>query len=263
MSTPDSARILGVPVHAVTLAEAVETIRGFARSGGAHQVATVNPEFVAKAQEDREFLRVLNETSLSVPDGIGIVLAGRILGRRFAERVTGVDLMENLAAVAARDGFRLFLLGAAPGVAEKAANNLVERHPGLAIAGVFAGSPRREDEDAIVRRVRDARTDILFVAYGAPQQDLWISRNAARAGVGAAMGVGGSFDFIAGVSRRAPAWAQRLGVEWLYRLVQEPWRWKRMIALPRFAAGVVRQRLAGGAPRRGRGGQGAITGNGA
>lgn len=245
MSSHAHVRILGVPVHDITLDGAVDLVAEGARSGRMHQIATVNPEFVMKARRNAEFMRVLNSTALSVPDGVGILYAARLLGSRLSERVTGVDLMEKVAALAATTGLRLYLLGAAPGVADTAAQRLCERHPGLQIAGTYAGSPRPEEEEEIANRIRRAHTDVLFVAYGAPAQDLWIARNGARTGAGVAVGVGGSFDFIAGVSRRAPRWAQSLGLEWLYRLAQEPWRWKRMLALPRFAAAVLAQRLTG------------------
>lgn len=245
MSTFAAVTILGVPVHSVTLQEAVDHVGRSVRSGRLHQVATVNPEFIMKAQENPEFMKVLNGTSLSVPDGIGILYAARLLGTALAERVTGVDLMERVAGLAEQEGLRLFLLGAAPGVAEAAAGRLQARHPSLQVAGTYPGSPRREEEEEIVRRVRESRADILFVAYGAPAQDLWIHRNGAATGAGVAVGVGGSFDFIAEVAQRAPRWAQTLGLEWLHRLVREPWRWKRMLALPRFAAAVLAQSLTG------------------
>src|SRR5690606_38622524 len=139
-----------------------------------------------------------------------------------------------IAEQAAKKGWRLFLLGAAPGVADKTANILRQKHPGLHIAGTYSGSPAPEEEDGIVALVNASNADILFVAYGAPEQDKWIARNLPRLHVAMAMGVGGAFDFIAGIVPRAPQWMQRMGLEWLYRLYLQPWRIRRMLRLPRF-----------------------------
>lgn len=237
--------ILGVRVDAVTAAEALDIIEQIVREGRSQQVVTVNPEFVMAAQANQAFRRVLNAAALALPDGIGLVWAARILGQRLPERVAGSDLVPRLAEQAARRGWKLFLLGAAPGVAEQAAARLVARCPGLTVAGTYAGSPAAVEEEDIVARVRAVRPDILFVAYGAPAQDLWIARNLERLGVPLCMGVGGALDFIAGVRRRAPRWVQRLGLEWLYRLLQEPWRWRRQLALPRFAFAILMERLKG------------------
>jgi N-acetylglucosaminyldiphosphoundecaprenol N-acetyl-beta-D-mannosaminyltransferase len=129
-------------------------------------------------------------------------------------------------------------------VAERAAAVLTRRHLGLEIAGTYAGSPDPAEENEIVARVRAAAPDFLFVAYGAPRQDLWIHRNLHRLGVPVCMGVGGTLDFIAGVTPRAPRWMRRHGLEWLYRLYLQPWRWRRMLALPRFVYHVFRQKLS-------------------
>jgi len=124
-------------------------------------------------------------------------------------------------------------------VAERAAQRLTQKYPNLQIVGTYAGSPRPEEEDEIVGLVRAAHPDALFVAYGAPAQDLWIARNLHRLGVPVCMGVGGTFDFIAGVVPRAPDWVQRLGLEWSYRLLRQPWRWRRQLALARFVTLVL------------------------
>jgi N-acetylglucosaminyldiphosphoundecaprenol N-acetyl-beta-D-mannosaminyltransferase len=161
------------------------------------------------------------------------------------ERVPGSDTVELIASIAARDGLRMFLLGAAPGVAGEAARRLGERHPGLVIAGTHAGSPAPSDEAEIGALINGARADILLVAYGAPKQELWIERNLAKLPVRLAMSVGGTFDFLAGVKARAPRWMQRAGLEWLFRLAQEPSRWRRMLALPKFAFLAFTEQLTG------------------
>jgi N-acetylglucosaminyldiphosphoundecaprenol N-acetyl-beta-D-mannosaminyltransferase len=236
MSHPDSITILGVRVDDVTYEETLARIEGLIQEGRPHQIVTVNPEFIVAAQSDAEFLEILNAAALALPDGVGVVWASRLLGQRhpLRERVAGSDLVPQIAALAEERGYRLFLLGAAVGVAEEAARRLCQQNPGLAIAGTHAGSPSPDEEDEIVALVREARPHVLFVAYGAPAQDKWIARNLERLGVPICMGVGGTFDFIAGVAVRAPLWVQRLGLEWLYRLWHEPWRWQRMLALPRF-----------------------------
>lgn len=246
-----SVDILGVRVDNVTTVEALELMERFVAEGRPHQVVTVNPEFVMEAQRNPEFRVVLHEAHLALPDGAGLLWASRLLGRPLRERVTGSDTLPLLAQMAARRGYRLYFLGAAPGVAEKAANVLRAANPGLKIVGAYAGSPARDEEDAIVARVVATRPDFLFVAYGAPRQDLWIHRNLTRLGVPVCMGVGGTFDFIAGVAVRAPLWMRRAGLEWLHRLWREPWRWRRMLALPRFALAVWRQRLASVVRRNG------------
>jgi N-acetylglucosaminyldiphosphoundecaprenol N-acetyl-beta-D-mannosaminyltransferase len=215
----------------------------YVRSGTPHQVATVNPEFVMTAQRDANFCVTINEAALALPDGIGLLWAARLLGQPLRERVTGSDTVPLIARISSQKGYRLFLLGAAPGIAEQAAAILQRSNPGLEIAGTFAGSPRQEDEDAICARIVQAAPDFLFVAYGAPQQDLWIKRNMARLQVPVCMGVGGTLDFIAGVTPRAPEWMRRSGLEWLYRLLKQPRRWRRMLRLPVFAFQVLVQRV--------------------
>lgn len=238
--------ILGVRVDNVNYEQALSIIEGFVVSGTPHQVVTVNPEFIVTAQSDDDFRRVLNASALALPDGVGLLWAARFLGRPLQERVTGTDTMQRLAALAAQKDYSLFLLGAAPGVAVETAARLCETYPGLRIVGTHAGSPALEEEDEIVRMIQRAKPDILFVAYGAPQQDKWIARNLERLGVPVAMGVGGAFDFISGRTKRAPRWVQRLGLEWLHRLCHEPWRWRRMLALPKFVWLVLRECLAKG-----------------
>jgi N-acetylglucosaminyldiphosphoundecaprenol N-acetyl-beta-D-mannosaminyltransferase len=177
-----------------------------------------------------------------IPDGIGLLWAARWLGHPLRERVAGSTLTVRIAERAAQKAWRVYFLGAAPGVADRAAAILQARYPGLVVAGVFAGSPLPDEQDAIVERVAPAQPDVLLVAYGAPTQDVWIARNQPRLHVPVAMGVGGSLDFIAGVAKRAPGWVQRIGLEWLYRLIREPWRWRRQLALPQFVWRVLRAR---------------------
>lgn len=240
----ESLQILGVRVDCVTTAQAIALTDEMIASRRPHQVVTVNPEFVMRAQRDETFRVVLEEADLALPDGQGILWAARRLGRPLQERVTGSDTAPLLARLCAQRGYRPFLLGAAPGVAERAAQALIRDNPALKVAGTYAGSPAPAEEEEIVGHIVAAKPDLLLVAYGAPAQDAWIHRNLHRLGVPVCMGVGGTLDFIAGVTPRAPLWMRQHGLEWLYRLLRQPRRWRRMLALPQFAMLVWRQRQA-------------------
>src|SRR5207302_248944 len=195
------------------------------------QVATVNPEFIMEARHNRAFRDLLNHADLATPDGVGIIVAARLLGTPVKGRATGVAIVDRLAGLSAREGYSLFLLGAAPGIADEAAQELARRHPGVRIAGTYAGSPAAHDWPGISERLNAAQPDVLLVAYGAPRQDLWIRehRDALPGSVKVAMGVGGVFDYLSGSVPLAPAMWRRLGLEWLYRLIRQPWRWRRIL----------------------------------
>ncbi|MEZ4770563.1 MAG: WecB/TagA/CpsF family glycosyltransferase [Caldilineales bacterium] len=195
--------ILGVRVDPVTYDEVIDIMSRWIDEGGPHQIATVNPEFVMAARGDARFRQTLNSANLCVADGAGLLWAARLLGQSLPERVTGSDLVPRVAREAAARGWRVYLLGAAAGVADATARILTAQNPDLRIAGSFSGSPSALDAPAIVAWVRHARPDILFVAYGAPAQDLWIAEHGPALGVPVMMGVGGAFDHIAGVQRRA------------------------------------------------------------
>lgn len=243
---PDNAgrvTLLGVSIDAITFDGMLDHIAAWIAAGDrAHQICTVSPEFVMIAQENSAFMDVLRSADLCVADGVGLLFAARYLGHPLPQRVTGSDGLPLIAARAAREGWRLYLLGAAPGIAERAAAQLVARYPSLHIAGTYAGSPDPGEEAAILERITASHADIVFVAYGAPRQDLWIARNRDRLDVCAALGVGGAFDFVAGEVPRAPRWMRDHALEWLYRLYKQPWRWRRMLRLPRFVWAVIRHR---------------------
>jgi N-acetylglucosaminyldiphosphoundecaprenol N-acetyl-beta-D-mannosaminyltransferase len=254
-STPPARlMILGVRADRLAMAEALARIEALLEQhrnerGPARQIITLNPEFVWAARSNASFREAINEAALVLPDGMGIVWASRILGQPFPERVTGADLLPLLAERCARRGHRLFLLGAAPGVAEETGRVLQRRFPGLQIAGMYAGSPAPAEAEHILQIIRAARPDLLTVAYGAPQQDLWIRQHLqalGEAGVGGAIGVGGAYDFLAGRVPRAPGWMQRAGLEWLFRLLRQPRRaWRMRVLLP-MGALVWVQRFRGG-----------------
>jgi N-acetylglucosaminyldiphosphoundecaprenol N-acetyl-beta-D-mannosaminyltransferase len=237
-----AVRILGVRVDALTYDGLLAAIGRFIAEGGPHQIATLNPEFVMETQRNPAFRDVLEEADLCMADGVGLLWAARRQGTPLPERVTGSDGVPLIAQRAEERGWRVFFLGAAPGVAERTAQILAERSPGLQVAGTHAGAPGDCEAPEIIALVRSSAPDILFVAFGAPQQDLWIARHRDALGVPVMMGVGGAFDHITGVRRRAPGWVQRLSLEWLFRLVTQPWRWRRQLALPRFVWAVLRQK---------------------
>jgi N-acetylglucosaminyldiphosphoundecaprenol N-acetyl-beta-D-mannosaminyltransferase len=226
------------------LPETVEAIAGFIQRGGHHRVITVNSEYIIAARYQPAFAAILRSASLAIADGAGVVLAARLLGTPVRGRVTGTDLLVPLAQRAARAGWRVFFLGAAPGVAGAAAQELQRQAPGLVVAGTWSGSPRPVDDAEALRQIGEAHPDILLVAYGAPQQDFWLERCLCHTPATVGMGVGGAFDFLSGRKARAPRVLQRAGLEWLYRLWREPWRARRMLALPAMACLVVKTALA-------------------
>jgi N-acetylglucosaminyldiphosphoundecaprenol N-acetyl-beta-D-mannosaminyltransferase len=258
MQTTDTRQrntILGVPVDALDRPAVLATISEWLVQPSdrtLHHVVTVNPEFVIAARRQPAFARALHESALATADGVGITLAGRLLGVPVGERITGVDLVESLAELSAgNEQCRLFLLGAGPGVANETAERLRARFPGTRIVGTFAGSSKDTGFAEIEARLDAADATVLLVAFGHPTQDLWIARHRealAAHGILVSIGVGGSFDYLSGRVPRAPRLVRRLGLEWLYRLIRQPWRWRRQLALPLFVLLVVRERLRGPQP---------------
>jgi N-acetylglucosaminyldiphosphoundecaprenol N-acetyl-beta-D-mannosaminyltransferase len=223
--------ILGVPIDDLNSEEALHRIEEFIASGRFHQVATANTDFLVKAAFDPELRTILRESDLVVPDGMPIVLASHWLRVGLRERVTGSDMVPRLARLAAEKGYRLFMLGARPEVAQRARQRLLEQNPDLQIVGCVSPENShvvRMDNEAILREIEAARPDILLVAFGNPKQEKWIHMHRHRLKVPVCIGIGATFDFIAGEVRRAPKWMQRAGLEWLFRLLQEPRRmWRR------------------------------------
>jgi N-acetylglucosaminyldiphosphoundecaprenol N-acetyl-beta-D-mannosaminyltransferase len=220
--------------------QSVEAIRGFLRAGRSHQIVTVNLDFVSIAERNTEFRELVNRSDLAVADGMPLIWLSRLRGQPLPERVTGVELVDACCDIAAESGQGVFLMGAAPGVAQAAAQRLQERHPDLRIVGTYSppmGAMKRHDDERLVRMIREAAPGFLFVALGAPRQDLWIRAHLEELNVPVAMGVGCTLDLLAGVTNRAPSWMQAVGLEWAYRLVREPRRlWRRYLLndLPLF-----------------------------
>lgn len=231
-------RVLGVRVDCLDMTAVLDRVQQLVEAGGHHLVATVNPEFVMGARRDRKFAEVLESADLCLADGTGVVWAARRQGCTLSGPVPGVDLIPPLATMCARHGYRLFLLGAAPGVAAELAAQLRAGNPGLEVAD-HPGSPDPSSDDETLGLIRAHQTRVLLVAFGAPKQELWIDRVKDRLGVSVAMGVGGSFDYLTGRVPRAPAWMRSAGLEWLHRLVRQPWRVRRMVVLPAYALRVL------------------------
>jgi len=234
----NKAEILGCHIDIIDKHQALEKINEMisAKKGG--QVITLNAEIAFQAQKDEKLRNLINGADLVTPDGIGVIWGGRQLGYDFPERVTGIDLMVSLCQKAAAMGWKVFLFGAAPGVAEAAAQSLSKQFPGLAVVGCRHGYFKDDESREIAREIGVLQPDVLFVALGAPKQEYWIKEQREVMKIPLCMGVGGSFDVIAGIKSRAPGWAIRLNLEWLYRLLAEPSRWKRQLALPRYVLAI-------------------------
>jgi N-acetylglucosaminyldiphosphoundecaprenol N-acetyl-beta-D-mannosaminyltransferase len=225
--TSNSVAVLGVPFNNVTMDEAVRIIEEKIESGGCHQVATANVDFVMHAIRDSELQSILCSCSLVVPDGMPILWSARLMGSRLKERVCGIDLVPRMAELAARRGYSIFLLGASERSSQRAAEVLQERYPGLRIAGRYSPPVRpleRMNHEEILKRIELAQPDILLVAFGNPKQEKWLSMHRDRLRVPVSIGVGGSLDMLSGRLARAPRWMQRSGLEWFFRAAQEPQR---------------------------------------
>lgn len=218
--------ILGVKIDKITAIETIERIGQFLRSNSSHYIITANPEMAVEAQKDEEFRKIINNADLVVPDGFGLILASKILygKNRLTERISGIDLIFEIAKNFGND-YKIFLLGGKESVAKITAEKLKEKFPEIKIAGFFGGDASEIGDSAAILAVNVASPDILFVAYGAPKQEKWIARNLKKMpSVKLVMGVGGAFDIISGRIKRAPLWMRRFGLEWLWRLIQEPRR---------------------------------------
>ncbi len=239
-----SLEVLGVRVDRVDPLLALKAIASFLDTPGCKQVVTLNPEYVMRAGDDPQLMRLINASELIVPDGMGIVWASRLLGQPLNGRVTGTGLLPEIGRLCAARGAGLFLLGGQPGVAELTAARLREEIPSLVIAGVSSNDPGAALDARTVEQINSSGAQVLAVAYGCPKQDFWIARNQGElSGVRVAIGVGGAFDFISGQIPRAPRVMRRTGMEWLFRLWIEPSRARRMVVLPRFGLRVLRSRF--------------------
>jgi N-acetylglucosaminyldiphosphoundecaprenol N-acetyl-beta-D-mannosaminyltransferase len=230
----NSLQILGCRLDPIDSTEAAARILALAGEKQGAQVVTLGTEMVVHAQRDARFRAIVNESALSLCDTIGLLAVARRRGAPLRERVAGVELIERLCAGAAALGLPVYFLGGAEGVAAGAAASLQSRFSGLQIAGTRNGYLREDETTAVVRAIAASGAKLLFAGLGSPRQEYWLAEHLGETGCGVGIGVGGSFDVIAGRIERAPRLVRRLGLEWLYRLIKEPRRWRRQLALPRF-----------------------------
>lgn len=233
--------ILGVPFDDVSMVDAVETAIKWIEQRKGCYVVTPNPEIVMMARENDELKETIENAAYVLPDGIGIIYGAKILGNPLKERVPGIDFASGVMEKLANRNGSVYLLGAKPGVAEKAGENLQRFFPGLIIAGAHDGY--FQDDALIVEDINRLKPDLLLVCLGFPKQEFWMRDHANSLDVGLMAGLGGSLDVFAGVVQRAPVMWQRLGLEWLYRLLKEPSRLRRMMKLPQFLVCVIKERV--------------------
>lgn len=241
----NAVNVLGVPVDHVTMEQALEKWKSFLKEDGIHTIYTPNAEIMMAAHRDPQLKKILCEADMLVADGAGVVLASRILGVNLPEKVPGFDLVKNSFSPQSGKKTRYFLFGSKPGTAEAAGENIVKSYPEVEIAGCRNGYFTGEDVADIIRQINSSDADVLLVALGAPKQEKWISENKDKLNVKICIGVGGTLDVFAGTAALAPEFFRKNGLEWLYRLYREPWRFKRMLDLPRFVLLALRTRIMG------------------
>ena len=232
--------IMGVTFDNITLAEAIDAGEALAKGPGFSYVVTPNPEIVNYGRADQNYADLLNRAGLVLPDGIGVIYASRMLGTPLKERVPGADFSAGLLGRLAKNGGRLYLLGAKPGVAEAAAKNMQETYPGLLVCGTHDGY--FQDPEPVVEAIRAAEADVVFVCLGAPKQEKWMAEFGPRTGAHLMVGLGGVLDVYAGTVKRAPMFWQKLGLEWFYRLLHQPSRFGRMAKLPLFLVDAAKEK---------------------
>ncbi|MBO5937916.1 MAG: WecB/TagA/CpsF family glycosyltransferase [Clostridia bacterium] len=243
MKPNSSVCLLGVPIAPLTRREAYARLARLAVYGHAARIVTPNPELLLAAKRDPEFHAILSSADLRLPDGVGVLLGARLLGARLPERVTGIDSSEWLLSFAAKQGLRVFLLGGRPTVAEAAADSLRAKLPDLILCGTHHGyfdkTQGSPENDALLSLLQTTKPDLLFVCFGSPAQERWISENANKIpSLRLCMGLGGVLDVWSGRLKRAPKLFQQIGLEWLWRTLREPKRLRRLPALPRFLLAV-------------------------
>lgn len=233
--------ILGVGIDKVNSQQALEKIGAFIASGQPHQIVTANAEIIYQASKNEKMRHVINNAQMVTADGSGVVWASRQLGEPLEQRVTGIDLVNSICEQSAKDKWKIYILGSAPGVAAAAAVNIRNKFPGCNIVGTHHGYFNAKEEKQILAELEQLKPDVLFVALGAPKQEYWIADHLTELGISVGMGIGGSMDVLSGNVKRAPKWMQKMSLEWLYRLLIQPTRFKRVLALPKFMLAVKKQ----------------------
>ena len=243
MNTQERIDILGVGFDNLDMDEAVSAAMDCIHSHAGVWAVTPNPEIVMLAQNDPALAETIEQAALVIPDGIGVIYAAKIMGTPLKGKLPGIDFACAVMERLAKEAGRVYLFGAKPGIAEMAAKKLEANYPGLVICGTHDGY--FSDDVPIVASIRDAKPDLLLVCLGAPKQELWMRAHAEELDTGLMIGLGGSLDVFAGVVQRAPEGWQKLGLEWLYRLIKEPKRIGRMMKLPLFLLTAIGRRLSG------------------
>jgi N-acetylglucosaminyldiphosphoundecaprenol N-acetyl-beta-D-mannosaminyltransferase len=223
--------ILGVKINSIDVKEALSVVKECIVLPRMNYFVTPNPEFVVRAQKDEKFKEILNNAKLAIPDGFGLMLAAKYLGRPLNKRITGVGFIWKMAKLAEQENYSIYLYGAGSGVAKKASEKLRKKHPNLNIVGAESGYRGKEElsDTQVLEDIKQKKPHILLVALGAPKQEKWIAKHLESfPGVRLAMGVGGAFDYISGRVKRAPKLFRKLGLEWLVRLAKQPWRIMRI-----------------------------------
>ena len=243
MQKKNRVNILGVPVDMVDKEQASAVFAEIFPQPGCSMIVTPNSEIVQNASMDEELRSLIDSADLIIPDGIGLVYASKVMGCPLSERVTGIDFLESIIARLAQTGESIFFFGSKPGVADEAANRMKKKYPGLRVAGTQNGYFQPEEEALIVKQINESGADFLCVALGAPKQERFIAQHRDEfTSVRGAIGVGGSLDVWAGNLKRAPEFYRNHGLEWLYRFIQQPTRFKRMLTLPVFMLRVIFRR---------------------
>lgn len=220
--------VLGIKIDDIDLEEATNIVEGWLKNKGQHYIVTPNPEIVVMAQKDKELKEVINKSDLAVPDGNGLKIATDIVCN-----TPGIDLMEDLIEMASDKGFTVGLLGGKDGVAKQARERLLLKYPKLKVT--FADSGGKIDRDGkLLKGLKLLKCDLLFVAFGPPKQEKWVAKNLDKISVKVVMTVGGGLDYLSGQVIRAPIWMRKLGFEWLFRLIVQPWRIKRQLFLVKY-----------------------------
>jgi N-acetylglucosaminyldiphosphoundecaprenol N-acetyl-beta-D-mannosaminyltransferase len=236
-------QILGCKLDPVDADEATDAIIRFAKESAGAQIVTLGTEMVVYAQRDPRYREVVNRSALSLCDTVGLLAVARARGAKLRERVTGVELIDHLCARAAKEDLPIYLLGGSPGIADRAAQVLRSRHPGLHVAGTHDGYFPETESPAIAGAIRESGARLLFAGMGFPRQEFWLADYLAKTGCGAGIGIGGSLDVISGIVQRAPDRWRKAHLEWFYRLVTQPHRWRRQLALPYFVLLVAGENL--------------------
>lgn len=232
-------KILGVPMDLIDSRQAMAVFEEKFPEPGLTMIVTPNPEIVLAANKDESLKTLISGADIILPDGVGLLYASKIIGHPLKERVTGIDFLMDILEYLEKNGKSVFFFGSKPGVARDAAQNLQKKYPALKVAGTRNGYFKPEEEEEIVREINESGADFLCVALGAPKQEQFIEKYRKELHCGGAIGVGGSLDVFSGNLKRAPEFYRNHGLEWLYRLIQEPSRYKRMMQLPVFMVKVI------------------------